>query len=79
MKLAISIPDKLFKEAETLAKTTGSTRSGLIAKALAEYMARHDADAVTEAMNRVADAVGEDEFAPLRRRGAKRLAEQDPW
>lgn len=38
MKTAISIPDALFKEAETLAKKRGMSRSELYATAIAEYV-----------------------------------------
>jgi metal-responsive CopG/Arc/MetJ family transcriptional regulator len=38
VKTAISIPDALFKEAETLAKRRGMSRSELYATAIAEYV-----------------------------------------
>jgi len=49
MKTAISIPDPLFDAAGRL----GMSRSQLYAKALAEYVAKHRDDQVTEALNRV--------------------------
>jgi metal-responsive CopG/Arc/MetJ family transcriptional regulator len=57
MKTAISVPNELFREAERHAKRTRKSRSQLYSEAMAEYLARHDHDAVTEAMNRVADAI----------------------
>jgi metal-responsive CopG/Arc/MetJ family transcriptional regulator len=65
MKTAISIPDEIFKGAERMAQRTKRSRSQLISDALKEYLARHNADDVTEAMNRVcADVgVGKDEFS----------------
>jgi metal-responsive CopG/Arc/MetJ family transcriptional regulator len=38
MKTAISIPDSVFEEAESLAKRRGMSRSELYAKAVAEYV-----------------------------------------
>ncbi len=38
MKTAISIPDTLFREAETLAKKRGMSRSELYATAIAEFV-----------------------------------------
>ena len=38
MKTAISIPDALFREAETLAKRRGISRSELYATAIADYV-----------------------------------------
>lgn len=57
MKTAISIPDPLFERAERMAKRLGKSRSQLYAEALTEYVARHDPDDITEAMNRVCDVV----------------------
>jgi metal-responsive CopG/Arc/MetJ family transcriptional regulator len=58
MKTAISLPDALFAEADRLAKRLGTSRSELYRDAVAEYIARRSPDAVTDAMNRVVDAVG---------------------
>ena len=38
MKTAVSIPDGIFREAETLAKKRGMSRSELYATAIAEYV-----------------------------------------
>ncbi len=53
MKTAISIPDDVFKVAERLARRTKKSRSQLFSDAVREYVARHAADEVTDAMNRV--------------------------
>ncbi len=55
MKTAISVPDRIFREAERHALRAKKSRSQLYAEAVAEYLARHAPDEVTEAMNRVAD------------------------
>ncbi|MGH7772011.1 MAG: hypothetical protein ACREQA_07200 [Candidatus Binatia bacterium] len=57
MKTAISIPDKLYAEAERLSRRCKKSRSQLYAEAVAEYLARHDPEAVTEAMNKVCEAI----------------------
>uniref|UniRef100_A0A7C2NY35 Ribbon-helix-helix protein, CopG family n=1 Tax=Schlesneria paludicola TaxID=360056 RepID=A0A7C2NY35_9PLAN len=59
MKTAVSIPDEVFEEAERLAGRLQTSRSQLYARALAEFVARHDDDRVTAAMNAVIDAVGQ--------------------
>lgn len=53
MKVAISIPDSVFEAAERLAGRLGKSRSQLYTEAVAEYLADHRADAVTEKLNAV--------------------------
>jgi hypothetical protein len=53
MKTEVSLPDDVFRAAEAQARRTKKSRSQLYAEALAEYLARHAPDEVTEAMNRV--------------------------
>ncbi len=64
MKTAVSIPDDVFEEAERLASRLKTSRSQLYAKALAEFLVRHDDDHIRSAMDRVIDEVGPeiDEF-----------------
>ncbi|HCU25482.1 MAG TPA: hypothetical protein DF383_10740 [Deltaproteobacteria bacterium] len=57
MKTAISLPDDIFEKAERYARRAKMKRSQLYGEALAEYLARHSPDEVTEAMNRVVDAL----------------------
>ena len=65
MKTAVSVPDDLFARADQFAKYTQRSRSEVYSSALREYLARHEADAVTEAMNRVLAEVGEDDEEDL--------------
>lgn len=58
MKTAVSLPDRVFRQAEGHAKRTRKSRSQLYADALAEYLARHAPDEVTAAMNAVVDELG---------------------
>lgn len=60
MKTAVSIPDHIYTRAERLARRTKRSRSRLFTDALDEYLARHDVDKMTEAMDRTIDAVGTD-------------------
>jgi len=59
MKIAVSIPDEIFEEAEQLVWRTKRSRSELYSRALAEYVARHARDRVTEAMDRALAEIGE--------------------
>ncbi len=59
MKTAISLPDRVYREAEGYARRTRKSRSQLYAEALAEYLARHSPDEVTEAMNVVVAELGD--------------------
>jgi predicted transcriptional regulator len=51
MEIAISIPDDVFADAEKLARALKKSRSQLYSHALKEYVARHAADQVTEALD----------------------------
>jgi metal-responsive CopG/Arc/MetJ family transcriptional regulator len=53
MKTAVSLPDDIFAEAEALAGAQRMSRSRLYAAALREYLARHQPDMVTEALDAV--------------------------
>jgi len=53
MKTAVSLPDDIFAEAEALAEAQQMTRSGLYTAALREYLARHQPDDVTDALDTV--------------------------
>ncbi len=53
MKTAISLPDKLFSQAERTAKKLGIPRNRLFAKAVEEFIANHNPPDVTERINEV--------------------------
>lgn len=53
MKTAISIPDALFQAADQLAARLGLSRSELYARAVAHWVAQHQADTVTAQLNAV--------------------------
>lgn len=51
MKIAISIPDDVFLEAERLAAELKQSRSRLYSRAIREYIARHSADSITATLD----------------------------
>ena len=58
MKVAVSIPDPIFADAELLARRLNSSRSELYARALRAFVSTHQSDRITEALNAVVDEVG---------------------
>ena len=78
MKTAISVPDKVFREAERYARHVKKSRSALYSAALTEYLARHAPEAVTEALNRTWREIEpqEDTFVT---EAARRALERTPW
>ena len=58
MKAAVSIPDDLLVETEKIARRQKRPRSDVVRDALLEYLARHDAESITQALNRIYDTDG---------------------
>lgn len=79
MKTAVSLPDHLFRAAELQARRAKKSRSQLYAEALAEYLARHAPDEVTDAMNRVIERVGDSGPDPFLAEAAGRALERSEW
>jgi metal-responsive CopG/Arc/MetJ family transcriptional regulator len=78
MKTAVSIPNEVFERAERLARRARKSRSQVFSSALREYLARHAPDEVTEAMDRVCSAVGEQQD-PFVARAAQQTLERSEW
>ena len=78
MKTAVSIADDVFEGAERLAQRTKKSRGQLFSDAVREYIARHDPEEVTEAIDRTCAEVGHatDEFVSS---GAGRVLERNKW
>src|ERR1039458_10514247 len=78
MKTAVSIPDDVFAGAERLARRTKKSRSQLFSDAGREYLARHAAEEVTEAIDRDCAGLGRsaDEFTSA---AARRILERTEW
>lgn len=51
MKTAVSIPDDVFDAADHMAQRLGHSRSQLYSRALREFIARHQPDQVTAALD----------------------------
>jgi metal-responsive CopG/Arc/MetJ family transcriptional regulator len=78
MKVAVSIPDEVFAEAESLAKHLKASRSEIYSRALGEFLGRHAPDRVTEQMNQVIASVTEKTDA-FSQRAARRVLRRVEW
>lgn len=78
MKTAISVPDKIFNEAQRHAQRVGKSRSALYSEAMAEYLARHAPDAVTEALDEVCSAL-DPQMNGFTRVAGRRILARTPW
>jgi metal-responsive CopG/Arc/MetJ family transcriptional regulator len=78
MKTAVSIPDEVFEKVERLARRAGRSRSEVFSAALAEYVARHAPDEVTDAMDRVIANVGDQQDAFVSTVG-RQVLENTEW
>jgi metal-responsive CopG/Arc/MetJ family transcriptional regulator len=78
VKITISIPDEVFKQAERLARRTKKSRSRLFSEALQEYVTRHAPEPITEAMDRVCAEVAhaEDTFVSS---ATRRVLKRSEW
>jgi predicted transcriptional regulator len=79
MKTAVSLPDRVFQEAERHARRTRKSRSQLYGEALTEYLARHAPDEVTEAMNDAIDRLAGRGTDPFVTPAARRLLKNVEW
>lgn len=78
MKVAVSIPDSIFDEVENLAAQLKTSRSGLYARALGEFIDRHAPDKLTQAMND-AVAVIDEVPDPFFKTAARRILDKLEW
>jgi predicted transcriptional regulator len=78
MKTAISLPDSIFRQADQLARRLNKSRSELYREAVAEYVARHEPDAVTEALNQLADQMNTAPD-PVSAAASRRIMERSEW
>jgi len=61
MKTAISLPDSVFEQAESLAQRLGLSRSELYTKAIHAYLRKYNREQILEQLNQVYS----DEFSQL--------------
>lgn len=78
MKTAVSIPDDVFRDAERLARRLKTSRSQLYSHALREYVDRHSADQITEALNKVY-AEPSDETDAFVAEAARQTLDRETW
>ena len=79
MKVAVSIPDDVFAEAEALAKRLKSSRSEIYSRALGEFIGAHAPDRVTERMNDVVRDVGIIEPEAFSVAAARKVLKKTEW
>lgn len=60
MKVAVSIPDPLFRDAERVSQRLRVPRSRLYAQALEAYVRQHSGEEITARMNAALARVGSD-------------------
>lgn len=78
MKTAVSLPDDVFEDAESLAERLQISRSQLYCRALSEYVSRHAPDAVTESLDRLCAEL-EPAPDPFVSAAARRVLERTEW
>jgi metal-responsive CopG/Arc/MetJ family transcriptional regulator len=78
MKVAVSIPDDVFAEADALAKRLKTSRSEIYSRALEEFIGHHASDRVTDSMNEVVDSVGGEADAFVAA-AARRVFDKTEW
>jgi len=78
MKIAVSIPDDVFEDAERLASRLQTSRSKLYARALAEFVARHDDDRLTALMDRAVQEAGRESDGFLQA-AARQASQRVEW
>ena len=78
MKVAVSIPDDIFAEAEALAKRLKTSRSDIFSRALGEFIGHHAPDRVTDLMNDVVREVGDEPDAFIVAAG-RRVLKRSEW
>ena len=79
MKVAISIPDDIFDEAESLARRLNTSRSELYSRALTEFVGHHAPEPLTERMNHVVADIGVEEPEVFRTKAARRVFKRTEW
>ena len=78
MKVAVSIPDDVFAEAEVLAAKLKVSRSHIYGQAVKAYVSQHLPTPVIEQLNAVIDAIG-DEAESIPAISARQLRKHSDW
>lgn len=78
MKVAVSIPDSIFKAAERLARERNLPRSQVFAEALSAYLEEHGSEAITAALDEVY-AKQSSGLAPALERAQFKSLDHETW
>lgn len=78
MKVAVSIPNEVFKAADELAKGLKKSRSELYADALARYLDTQGADAIREKLDAVY-SVESSSLDPAWERAQSEILDDETW
>jgi len=82
MKTAISLPDKIYFEAEETAQNMGISRSALYLNALTEYIKKNNRKYITQKLNEVYNDDYYKEFEPISNSALESIREStknDAW
>ena len=82
MKTAISLPDKVFFEAEETARNMGISRSSLYLNAISEYLKKNSRARITQKLNEVYGNDYYKEFEPISNaalESIRELTKNDTW
>jgi metal-responsive CopG/Arc/MetJ family transcriptional regulator len=79
MKTAVSIPDPIYKSAEKLAHRLGKSRSEIYAKAIQNYVERHQDDEVTAKLDAVYSSESSQLDPVLASLQVKSWIKNNPW
>lgn len=79
MKVAVSIPDPIFDEAEALARRMKISRSKVYARALKEFVANNGRPSLTEQFNAALDEIGEEPDPVVLRAGMRTALKNTEW
>jgi metal-responsive CopG/Arc/MetJ family transcriptional regulator len=82
MKTAISLPDRVFFEAEKTAQNLGVSRSTLYLNALTEYLIKYNRKNITQMLNEVYNDDYYKEFEPISNaalESIRELTKNDTW
>jgi hypothetical protein len=82
MKTAISLPDRIYLEAEKTARNLGISRSTLYLNALTEYLKKNNRENITQRLNEVYNDDYYAEFEPISNaslESMRELTKNDTW
>ena len=77
MKVAVSIPDDVFAEADRVARELGTTRSALYGTALRAFLKNSSEDRITQALDAVVGQSGDDGREFVQSAARRRLLSSD--